>query len=187
MSLRTILISALLLIILAASQWVVETSDPAALDIPKESHNADFFLENFTNTIMDAEGKPYRRLTADRMLHFPDDDSTELSNPYIILFVENLPLWEIRSESGWLSGDGSLLLLNGPATLDRAASPAGEQLNIITSNLRLQPENNYAETDEPITVKTRGSTVKSVGMQAWFSHPSRIKFLTKAKGHYAVN
>jgi lipopolysaccharide export system protein LptC len=187
MNLRTILIAALLLIFLAASQWVAETSAPVDFDVPKESHNADYFLEHFTNTIMDVDGMPYRRLSADRMLHFPDDDSTELSNPYLILFVDNLPLWEIRSESGWLSGDGTLLLLNGPATLDRAASPAGEKLNIITSNLRLQPENNYAETDEPITVKSRGSTVKSVGMQAWFSQPSKIKFLNKSKGHYVVN
>ncbi len=187
MNLRNILFAVLLLILLAGSQWLVETSNPANDDVPRETHNADYFLEHFTNTTMDVKGRPYRRLSADRLLHFPDDDSTELSNPYLTLFVENLPLWEIRSESGWVSGDGTLLLLNGPATLDRAASPAGEQLNIVTSNLRLQPENNYAETDEPITVKSPDSIVKSTGMQAWFSQPSRIKFLTKAKGHYAVN
>ncbi len=166
---------------------MVTSSMPTDSDIQKESHSADYFLENFTNTVMDPEGKPYRRLSADRMLHFPDNDSTELNNPFLTLFVDNLPLWEIRSETGWLSGDGSLLLLNGPATIDRAASPAGQKLNIVTSNLRLQPENNYAETDEPITVKSNGNTVNSVGMQAWFSQPIRIKFLNKAKGHYAVN
>ncbi len=187
MNLRTILFAILLITLLAGSRWLAETSTPAGSDIPKESHNADFFLERFTYTVMDKEGRPDRRLSADKMLHFPDDDSTELDNPHITIFIENVPLWQIHAESGWLSGDGDLLLLNGPTTINRAASPAGNKINIVTRNLRLQPDESYAETDEHITVTSRGSTLTATGMQAWLSQPSRIKFLAKVRGHYAIN
>jgi lipopolysaccharide export system protein LptC len=184
---RTLLFGGLLLAILGGSKWLAEIvkEKESALDL--ETHTADYFLENFSNTVMDADGKPFRRLSADRMLHFPDDDSTELTKPRVTLFAENAPPWKISSEQGWLSGDGNLLLLKGTVTIDREQGDGVRPIHIVTRNLRVQPEENYAETDEVITITSLGSRLKSKGMQAWFNKPVRIKFLTNVRGHYEVN
>jgi lipopolysaccharide export system protein LptC len=184
---RTLVFGGLLLAILGGSKWLMEMTEESETARKPEAHTADYFLDNFTNTVMGADGKPFRRLSADRMLHFPDDDSTELTKPSVTLFEENSPPWQIRSEQGWLSGDGNLLLLKGTVTIDREQGPGVRPIHIVTRNLRVQPEENYAETDENITVTSLGSRLKSKGMQAWFNKPVRIKFLTNVRGHYEIN
>jgi lipopolysaccharide export system protein LptC len=184
---RTLLFGGLLLAILGGSKWLVEIIEQEESTQKPEAHTADYFLDNFTNTVMGVDGKPFRRLSADRMLHFPDDDSTELTKPNVTLFQENAPPWQIRSEQGWLSGDGNLLLLKGTVIIDREQAPGVRPIHIVTRNLRVQPGDNYAETDEIITVTSNGSRLKSKGMQAWFNKPVRIKFLTDVKGYYEIN
>jgi lipopolysaccharide export system protein LptC len=184
---RSILFGGLLLAILGGSKWLAEMVEQKEISDQPETHTADYFLDNFTNTVMDTNGKPFRRLSANRMLHFPDDDSTELTKPSVTLFEENAPPWQIRSEQGWLSGDGNLLLLKGTVTIDREQAPGVRPIHIVTRNLRVQPDENYAETDETITVTSLGSRLKSKGMQAWFNKPVRIKFLTDVRGYYEIN
>ena len=184
---RTLILGGVLLAVLGGTRWLIETSSRQGLPTEQEPHNADYFLENFTNTVMNDQGTPFRRLSADRMLHFPDDDSTELTNPHFTLFQNELPLWQVQSEQGWMSGDGKLLLLNGPVTIDRAKAPGSRPLHIVTRNLRVQPEENYAETDEKITVTSLGSRLESKGIQVWFKEPAHIKFLANVKGHYELD
>jgi lipopolysaccharide export system protein LptC len=185
---RTLLFGGLLLAVLGGSKWLAEFLEVEETALQPESHTADYFLDNFTNTVMGPDGKPFRRLSADQMLHFPDDDSTELTKPKVTLFEEkDIPPWKIRSEQGWLSGDGNLLLLKGTVTIDREQAPGIRPIHIVTRNLRVQPGENYAETDEVITVTSLGSRLKSKGMQAWFNKPVRIKFLTDVRGYYETN
>ncbi len=183
---RNLMFGGVLLILLGGSQWLASTSQKESVPIEPETHDADYFVENFTNTNMDVTGRPFRRLRASKMLHFPDDDSTQLTDPYLTLYEDNVPLWKIQSERGWVSGDGELLLLKGRVVIDRIKTEELRPLNIVTRNLRLQPEQNYAETDEVVTVTSEGSRLKSRGAQAWFSEPVKFKFLSDVRGQYAV-
>lgn len=183
---RNLIFGGLLLALLGGSQWLATTASNDSAPIEPETHDADYFVENFTNTNMDVTGRPFRRLRASKMLHFPDDDSTQLTNPYLTLYQDNVPLWKIQSERGWVSGDGELLLLKGRVVIDRTRTDKLRPLHIITRNLRLQPEQNYAETDEPVTITSEGSQLKSIGAQAWFSEPVKFKFLSNVRGQYAV-
>ncbi len=184
---RTLLFGGLLLALLGGSKWLAEIAEDKANLPEAAAHTADYFLDNFTNTVMGEDGKPYRRLSAERMLHFPDDDSTELTKPKITLFEKDSPPWRISSEQGWLSGDGDLLLLKGTVTIDREQANGIRPMHILTRNLRVQPKENYAETDEAITISSLGSRLQSKGMQAWFNKPVRMKFLTNVRGHYEVD
>jgi lipopolysaccharide export system protein LptC len=184
---RTLILGGVLLAVLGGTRLLLETSSRGGIPTEQEPHNADYFLENFSNTVMNARGTPFRRLSADRMLHFPDDDSTELTKPHLTLFQNEHPLWQVQSEQGWLSGDGKLLLLNGPVTIDRAAAGQIRPLHIVTRNLRVQPEEGYAETDERIAVTSLGSRLESKGIQVWFKEPAHLKFLANVKGRYEID
>ncbi|MCP4274742.1 MAG: LPS export ABC transporter periplasmic protein LptC, partial [Gammaproteobacteria bacterium] len=95
--------------------------------------------------------------------------------------------WKIVSETGWLSGDGDLLLLQGKVTIDRPKTPIQEPVRIVTSDLRVQPNQNYAETEEQITIDTPDNRITSKGMQAWLTNPMRIKFSANVRGRYEVD
>ena len=75
-----LLFPAVLLVMLAMlSFWLDRTVQPPP---PKNDgssrHDPDYTVENFTATRMGKDGLPRHTLTATRMVHYPDDDSTHL-------------------------------------------------------------------------------------------------------------
>jgi lipopolysaccharide export system protein LptC len=184
---RNIIIGVILAILALGSSWLVSLISDEDEITSSEEHKMDYYLNNFTTTMMGEDGKPDKKLSAKRMVHFPDDDTTELDEPNITIFEESAPKWIIKSEDGWLSGDGKLLLLQGKVTMDRPKTAGSEPISIVTRNLRVQPKQDYAETEEPITITQTNSWIKSKGMQAWLATPTRIKFLAEVRGRYEVD
>jgi len=171
----------------AGSTLLLQVTNKKEGEKTKVEHTPDYYVEDFSVSNMDIEGKLKQTLSAERMLHYPDDDSTELTHPHLVIYEEGVPPWKIKSETGWVSGDGTLVLLNGAVKIDRAAAPGVRPVHITTRNLRVRPKENYAETDEKARVRSLGDVQTSVGMQAWLNKPMRFKFLSKVRGHYEIN
>lgn len=133
------------------------------------------------------DGRPKQRLKAEKMVHFPDDDSTELTKPRLTIYDSAHPPWLVTSENGWVSGDGEILLLQGEVQIDRDEARGVEPIHILTSDLKVRPRENYAETSKDVDVRSRGERVRARGMQAWFNKPIHIKLLAMVRGHYEVN
>ncbi len=183
---KNIIIGILLVLLSLGSHWLI-TSPPENPSVVSEEHKMDYYVNNFTTTRMSEDGKPFRQLSAKRMVHYPDDDTTELTAPLITMFEGDTPEWEIWSEAGWLSGDGDLLLLQGKVIIERPQTATQKPVHLVTSNLRVQPNQNYAETEEVITINTSSNRITSKGMKAWLKDPMRIKFLANVRGKYEVN
>ena len=58
---------------------------------------------------MDIAGRPARSLSARELRHYPNDDSSEVDLPVLVIYTADGPPWTIRSETGWVSGDGERL------------------------------------------------------------------------------
>lgn len=183
---KNLLIGGILLLLILGSGWVIRKMEKSIEYQPAAEHSPDYYLNHFTAVTMGDNGKPDKRLSADKMVHFPDDDTTELSKPKMTIYDENRPPWEVRSETGWVSGDKELVLLQGKVKIERPAAPGIRPLQIITSDLRVQPKNNYAETDADAHAKSRDDWVESTGMQIWFAQPIRVKLLAKVRGRYEI-
>jgi len=182
---KNLLIGGILLFLVLGSGWLSRTIENK-VEYRPETHTPDYYLNNFTAVTMSDSGKPDKSLSADKMVHFPDDDTTELSNPRMTIHDDEAPPWEVRSEAGWVSGDKELILLQGKVNIDRAAAPGIRPFHIITRNLRVQPSNNYAETDAHAEAKSRKDWVESKGMQIWFAQPVRVKLLANVRGRYEI-
>jgi len=182
---NNLLIGGILLSLVLGSGWLNRTTEKKPVYQP-EPHSPDYYLNHFTATTMGENGKPDKSLSADKMVHFPDDDTTELSQPRMTIHDDDSPPWKVRSETGWVSGDKELVLLQGKVNIDRQAAPGVRPFHIITSDLRVQPKNNYAETDADAYTKSRDDWVESTGMQVWFTRPIRVKLLANVRGRYEV-
>ncbi len=75
-------------------------------------HDPDYYIQNFTATGRDDAGVIYV-LKAERLVHFPDDNTALLDFPHLIQYDDGQPARETTSDSGWMSGDGSEILLTG--------------------------------------------------------------------------
>ena len=93
----------------------------------------------------------------------------------------------MRSETGWVSGRQGVGTVAGKVKIDRPAAPGIRPLQIITSDLRVQPKTTMPETDADAHAKSRDDWVESTGMQIWFAQPIRVKNLPKLEDDMKSN
>ncbi len=76
------------------SYYLAELSDrverPAA--DPRLAHEPDYFVEGFAVTRLNATGEPVFRMSAERLVHFPDDDSSEFDAARLVSLDPTKPL-----------------------------------------------------------------------------------------------
>jgi lipopolysaccharide export system protein LptC len=184
---RQRVLALVLTLIGGAAWWQQFGQTPEATPTVVRERLPDYRVDGLTATAMDAAGRPARRLTADAMRHYPDDDSSELDRPVLILYRSDGPPWDIRSETGWVSGDGERVLLHGQVVVDREGSGEARPVHLTTSELLVRPRQEYAETSMPVKLTSGEDWLTSTGMQAWYGESAmRARFLGRAHGRFAV-
>lgn len=78
-----------------------------------ERHDPDYYIENFTATGLDKNGRRKFVIEAERMAHFPDDDTALLDFPHVIEYEEGFAPRHTYSDSGWMNSSGDEILLTG--------------------------------------------------------------------------
>ena len=121
---------AVLVVLAALSWWLPNALPPRSGLFDSESrHEPDYIIENFIATEMNAQGQRKHELRAAKLLHYGDDDSADLTQPYLIQFPPDAAPVHTRAERGRGSPDGKEILMQGNVRVTRGASgtdPAGE-------------------------------------------------------------
>ena len=127
-------------------------------------HEADFFVDRFTLRRFGPEGELQHSLTATRMLHYPDDDTTTVSDPHLTYFGASTTT--VTSNSAWLDKDGKHVRLDEDVRVVRAATEDAPETIMTTSVLFVTPDDELAQTDAPVTITQGKSIVHGVGLEA---------------------
>ncbi len=119
-------------------------------------HDPDYYVENFTAVGMDKEGKRRYILEAERMVHYPDDDTALLDSPHIIQYAPDKAPRHTYAESGWMSSDGNEILLTGNVRViqGRASQEAGGVLT--TEKMRILLDRSKKNGRDQETGKSAG-------------------------------
>lgn len=180
---RTHGLIAALLVLVGLSWWLGRQQEGPRPSTGK-FHQPDFFAEDLRSVEMDERGMPYRHLTASKSVHFEDDGTTELEDPQLIYYQRHSPPVLVRSSTGWVSEDGQEVWLRGRVLVDREADGKTRPYHMVTSELRITEQPDYAETSQPVFVIGDRERVDAVGMQAWWRPDLRVKLLSRVQGHY---
>jgi lipopolysaccharide export system protein LptC len=148
-------------------------------------HNPDFVLENFTATRMGLDGSQRYAVTAKKMVHYPDDNSSALEFPQLTHFDPEKAPVSIRANEGTLSNNGEHAYFNGDVRIKRPAYTDHEELGMMTSYLHVIPEQGFAETDRDVTLTSGDSVVKAVGLE-FNNNLHTLKLLSNVRGTYAT-
>ncbi|MCF8150392.1 MAG: LPS export ABC transporter periplasmic protein LptC [Burkholderiaceae bacterium] len=126
-------------------------------------HDPDYWVERFEVRRFDTEGKLQHTLHADKLLHYPDDDTTIVTTPHFT--YHQLPQSEVFGRMAYMGPDGKVVDLVDDVKvirypdLDKSAPTVME-----TRTLRIYPDDEKAHTDDPVRI-TRGlSIVNGVGL-----------------------
>jgi lipopolysaccharide export system protein LptC len=123
-------IAAVLIVLAALSWWLPNAMTPRSGLFDSESrHDPDYIIDNFTAPEMNAQGQRKHELRAVKLVHYADDDSADLTQPYLIQFPPDAAPVHTRADRGRVSPDGKEILMQGNVRVTRGASgtdPAGE-------------------------------------------------------------
>ncbi|TXT25186.1 MAG: hypothetical protein FD134_1163 [Gallionellaceae bacterium] len=155
-----------LLLLLAAAYWLNLQVQPlsAKLDSAKR-HAPDFIVSSFTATTLDEHGAPRFIMTARKMTHYPDNDSTHLEDPQLASFFPARPTIYTSSKRGEVSSKGEEVFLHDEVKLVRAGSETQSAMAFSTAYLHVIPEREQADTDQPVIMTDAHNVVHAVGMQ----------------------
>ena len=155
-----------LLLLLAATYWLNQQVRPL-LSKPDSGkrHDPDFIVSRFSATTMSEQGVPRFLMIAQKMIHYPDDDSTHLEEPQLTSFFPDRPTIYISAKRGEVSSKGDEVFLHDEVRLVRAASATQSEMTFTTAYLHAVPDRELADTDRPITMVDAYNVVHAVGLQ----------------------
>jgi lipopolysaccharide export system protein LptC len=172
----------LMLTLAAASFWLERAVQAPEHDKSgKLRHDPDFIADDFGITKMDASGKPEYILSAARMLHYPDNDSTDIVTPRLVQRHDNDAAIVIHADRGTVSKNGEEASFYDNVVVVREAALGRNELRVQTEYLQIVPDRDLARTDKPVIITEGRSRLSGVGME--FNNKTRqFALLSQVRG-----
>lgn len=164
----------------ATGVWLAKLGEQRPMAVELAGHAPDVTMEEFEVTDMGEDGTPLRRLSAAYMAHFVDTDTKELTHPHLVVYNGDSEPWHVVSQRGWVSADNEVLMLLGEVDIWRNYPNGKREIHIETEDLRVLPDDEFAETALPVTISTPESLTRGTGMHAYLGE-SRVELLSNVK------
>ena len=157
---------------------------PPAVDPGKNRHDPDAIADNVTITRMDERGNAHFHLSAKRMLHYPDNDSMELSTPR---FVKKDAAAEliVTADRGIINQELKEARFHDNVELLRRPVKGNDALTIRTQYMQVFMDREVAQTDRQVAILNGASTLTGTGME-YDKKSGRLTLLSAVKGSFHV-
>lgn len=184
MNLRLLLFIGILGLLAGGTWWLARRiTSTESVSVAAPTHEPDYYFTDAKVTTLDQQGQRAAVMTAPRIVHHPDDDSSEVFEPRFEYFGAGDPPWHGRADHGLMPSGGQLIKLDGNVTMNRAAHDSTAPLIIHTDRLTVNLDTNIGSTSDPVQI-TQGSTyMTGVGMLAYFND-NRMVLQSNVKGRY---
>jgi len=131
----------------------------------KRRHDPDYMVEGFTMVEYSRAGMPVSTLSAAKMLHFPDDDSTDLLAPRAVQTRPAESRLTLSADRGTLSQDGNEILLYDNVLMLREATAALPGSELRTSFLHVVSQRSLVRSDREVQITEQGRRLSAHGME----------------------
>jgi lipopolysaccharide export system protein LptC len=154
-----------LLLLLAATYWLNQQVQPLAQIQNQQRHDVDYVVYNFSAITLNLQGQPRFTLAAEKLWHFPDDDTTHLQMPHLTSLYIDRPPTLTSAQTGKISSKGDDVYLYDEVRVLRPASNGVPEQNFATDYLHFVPERDWAETDQAVVLTNPYNVIRAVGME----------------------
>jgi lipopolysaccharide export system protein LptC len=175
---------ALLVGLAALTFWLDRVVQPAQRATQASSrHDPDYIVDKLKAARTNEKGVVIYTLAAERMMHYPDDDTTVLTLPrFVSLRSKQAPV-TITAREGLLSSNGENVYFKDDVTVTRAAHADRSEMVMRTTYLHVIPDDNIAKTDRPVTITDAATVVHAVGLEM-NSDTRVLKLNSNVRGTY---
>jgi len=168
----------------ALTFWLDRVAQGPARDLLGPSrHDPDYIVEKLSGVRLGEAGVAAYTLSATKMVHYPDDDSTLLTAPKFVSFGSSKAPVTITASEAVVSGKGDHIYFQDDVRVTRVAYADNSELVMRTTFLHVVPDQNIARTDRSVTITDATGTVTADGFE--MNGETRvIKLLSKVRGIY---
>ena len=128
-------------------------------------HDPDYIVVNFTTTTYNRDGAAESTLSASRMEHFPDDDTTELIAPRVVQTKPDQPRMTVRADRGKLSRDSEDIYLYDNVVLEREAVAGRSAARLTTQYLQVVRDRSLVRTDREVKIVEESRALSGKGLE----------------------
>lgn len=147
------------------SFWLLHAT---ALDEPKrdgkDRHDPDYLIKGMRLSKLDKVGRLQYTLTAGQVVHFPDDDTTDVTKPHLVYMNPSKPTLTMSSMTAQVSSEGETVYMKDDVRIKRDATATRPALFAFMPDLTIQTEEETAETRSPVRFTQGKSWLTGVGM-----------------------
>ena len=147
---------AMLLLLAALTFWLSQVIQGKTPRGPLR-HDPDYWIEGLEIRRFDSNGKLQHTLVAEKLVHYPDDDTTIVTDPH--LTYHQLPSLEIFARMAYIGRDGKEVdLVDDVKVIRQGATDDLPPTLLETRTLKVFPDEEKASTNDPV-ILTRGASV----------------------------
>ena len=156
----------------ALTYWLdAQVLAPSARADGSKRHDPDLFLQDFRALTFDAQGRLREELSAKRAEHFPDDDSSALVAPKLMLTETGRPTMTVTADRGTVAGDRNSGVFEGDVKVTRDAdpNPPGDgrpngPVTLTTDSLHVMAKEQRVYTAAPVTIEEPRGIIRGKGL-----------------------
>lgn len=130
----------------------------------KDRHDPDYVITGMEIRKLTKGGELQYVLVANEARHYPDDDSTDITSPYLTYFNPQKPNLYLSAQRARISADGETVQLNDDVRVKRDPTPDRLALFGYMPDLTINTEEETAFTGSPVRFTQGASWLKGVGM-----------------------
>src|SRR5690606_32114536 len=138
----------LLMLLVAGTWWAASVAERSIVQDPPRrlTHEIDTYIDQFVLIQSDEAGVPRTRVEGDRLVHYPDDDSSDVTRFRGYTETDGNPPTQVSADEARMDQDGARITLNGNARFRRQASAERPALTITSTHMMLFPDTEVAQT-----------------------------------------
>ena len=152
----------MLLLLAALTFWlnrVVQGDNPRG----PQRHDPDYWVERFEIRRFDLEGRLQHTLVADRLVHYPDDDTSIVSAPHIT--YHQRPRSEMIARMAYIGRDGKEVDLVDEVRVIRQGVVGKSPSTVLEARtLKVFPDDEKASSNDPVVITQGKSVMRGTGL-----------------------
>src|SRR3990167_1539626 len=177
------LVGLLTLIAASLSAWSLFTVKPTKNPARPAATTMDAYMEGVVALIMNKQGKPSLKLVTTKMIHYAENDSTDILSPELTIYRPSHQPWFVTSHYAKATQGIDQILFWNKVVIHHPADYSSPATLIKTSSLSVFPEKQFASTQDPITVAQPNMTIRAKGMESDMI-AGTVKLLSQTSGEY---
>ena len=173
-----------MLMLVGLTFWLMRAVQVNQAEPDITRHDPDMIVENFTARQLGTDGAERYTIAATKMIHFPDNDTTEVEHVQFSAKEKNEAPLLVTSTKARLTGKADEIFFLNKVQIVREPFQSFQRLVGETTYFHVIPDLGIGKTDHPITLQEGENVMTAAAME--INNKTRVATLSRVKAIYHV-